>query len=609
MSTAGRAWLYSEAAYSAQCGTNLEDWTCSACLRLPQSMRLRPKVQVGRSPSTDVFAFAGIADDGSLVIAFRGTSSLRNIWTDARFFQEKWNEEEMVHTGFGVAAKELIGDFLFRAVDQHAAHDPNISQVIITGHSLGAAVAHIYLANLLLMAESGRLNGTHFILRPEVQVGLYTFGQPRAGNLPFASAFWRRAEAAAVRAFRVVNGPDPVTQVPCKFMGYRHTSVAVHFAASGQMQIYPRGREVECFEGWDGFSWHSSDSYRSVLVQFDSCSSIRPACSLPDFTKESFFNGSVSTSDLESESFWRDLYDANLSDIAEEDLYMSLENVSANLSLGDLGDPADVLNWSGSLGPVPLSPCELGASEEHWTSAWAVPYSADAEILPELPKFKILVPVGVSALRATCGGPGGRGARGRAYREGDYNGAAGASGTVVEANFSLGSDAWGRTLVAVLGLHLDPSRATDLSPAPSTALYLEEVSEQALLVEAGGGGLQDVIGPGRARGSGPVQLLQSQTFAGRPGQPRSPLMGGANSWANTPNGGAPPWPAEALEILKQRFPEIDPKKLFGQTRLEQWPPQLGGGGPGGSHNQGGIYGLYSGAPGACVLQFNKTVLI
>ena len=128
MSTAGRAWLYSEAAYSAQCGTNLEDWTCSACLRLPQSMRLRPKVQVGRSPSTDVFAFAGIADDGSLVIAFRGTSSLRNIWTDARFFQEKWNEEEMVRTGFGVAAKELIGDFLFRAVDQHAAHDPNISQ-------------------------------------------------------------------------------------------------------------------------------------------------------------------------------------------------------------------------------------------------------------------------------------------------------------------------------------------------------------------------------------------------------------------------------------------------------------------------------------------------
>ena len=99
----------------------------------------------------------------------------------------------------------------------------------------------------------------------------------------------------------------------------------MHFAASGQMQIYPRGREVECFEGWDGFSWHSSDSYRSVLVQFDSCSSIRPSCSLPDFTKESFFNGSVSTSDLESESFWRDLYDANLSDIAEEDLCLSLE--------------------------------------------------------------------------------------------------------------------------------------------------------------------------------------------------------------------------------------------------------------------------------------------
>ncbi|CAJ1358725.1 unnamed protein product [Effrenium voratum] len=490
-------------------------------------------------------------------------------------------------------------------------------------------------------------------------VGLYTFGQPRAGNLPFASAFWRRAEAAAVRAFRVVNGPDPVTQVPCKFMGYRHTSVAVHFAASGQMQIYPRGREVECFEGWDGFSWHSSDSYRSVLVQFDSCSSIRPSCSLPDFTKESFFNGSVSTSDLESESFWRDLHDANLSDIAEEDLYMSLENVSANLSLGDLGDPdADVLNWSGSLGPVPLSPCELGASEEqkeseeHWTSAWAVPYSADAEILPELPRFKILVPVGVSALRATCGGPGGRGARGRAYREGDYNGAAGASGTVVEANFSLGSDAWGRTLVAVLGLQISARRpaprctsrrggaarqkrawrghaqislsvtrtrqqqcgeAAQSTPLPRQDDLLikgvAEVSEQALLVEAGGGGLQDVIGPGRAKGSGPVQLLQSQTFAGRPGQPRSPLMGGANSWANTPNGGAPPWPAEALEILKQRFPEIDPKKLFGQTRLEQWPPQLGGGGPGGSHNQGGIYGLYSGAPGACVLQFNKTVLI
>ena len=34
---------------------------------------------------------------------------------------------------------------------------------------------------------------------------------------------------------------------------------------------------------------------------------------------------------------------------------------------------------------------------------------------------QILVPVGVSALRATCGGPGGRGARGRAYRRGCLN--------------------------------------------------------------------------------------------------------------------------------------------------------------------------------------------
>jgi triacylglycerol lipase len=76
----------------------------------------------------------------------------------------------------------------------------------VTGHSLGGALAALAAARCAL---TGR--------RP-VQ-GLYTYGQPRAGNDDFRDAL---GAALSGRYFRYVNDRDIVPRVPPAALGFRH---------------------------------------------------------------------------------------------------------------------------------------------------------------------------------------------------------------------------------------------------------------------------------------------------------------------------------------------------------------------------------------------------
>lgn len=102
--------------------------------------------------------------------------------------------------------------------------------IFITGHSLGGAIANLITYNLLRVNKikkeinSNKKNRSEFV--PYNVKALYTFGSPRVGDVEWAHSMKEMADQADVGLFRIVNGNDLVTHIPC-FNGYSHVGTLV----------------------------------------------------------------------------------------------------------------------------------------------------------------------------------------------------------------------------------------------------------------------------------------------------------------------------------------------------------------------------------------------
>ena len=90
-------------------------------------------------------------------------------------------------------------------------------EVVITGHSLGGAIATLAAAEMELVDADSRYRVSR----------LYTFGSPRVGNANFAS--WFANNTRAMDAFRVVHNKDAVPHLPFIDQGYHHTRYEVFY--------------------------------------------------------------------------------------------------------------------------------------------------------------------------------------------------------------------------------------------------------------------------------------------------------------------------------------------------------------------------------------------
>lgn len=109
-----------------------------------------------------------------------------------------------MHTGFDAAWAEVSSAVMSGVAATRAAH-PGYA-VVVTGHSLGAAVATLAAAYLRAAAA--------------VALDLYTYGSPRVGNGAFADFI----TAQPGLEVRVTHLDDPVPRLPPLLFGYRHTS-------------------------------------------------------------------------------------------------------------------------------------------------------------------------------------------------------------------------------------------------------------------------------------------------------------------------------------------------------------------------------------------------
>lgn len=158
------------------------------------------------------------ANEHMIVVAFRGTepSHLQDLLADARVHKVPGPLGE-VHRGF-LHAFELVKDDMFNTI-QRLRDKTHPQSLWCTGHSLGAALAVVAVAQLLVDGQTVN--------------GLYTFGQPRVGNEAFAAECTRRFPG---RHFRFVNNNDTVTRVPPSEFGYAHTGELRYIDTEGHIQ-------------------------------------------------------------------------------------------------------------------------------------------------------------------------------------------------------------------------------------------------------------------------------------------------------------------------------------------------------------------------------------
>jgi hypothetical protein len=135
-----------------------------------------------------------------------------------------------------------FADQVAAALQRHAAEStpPGAARaakmsIIVAGHSLGSALATLYVA------ENS--------LQQQVQTPLLcTLASPRVGDQAFATKF----DALGIGSWRIVNEPDVVPNLPFSLLGFEHVETEHLYDSSSWTTI-----SLEC--------WHSIDTYLHLL--------------------------------------------------------------------------------------------------------------------------------------------------------------------------------------------------------------------------------------------------------------------------------------------------------------------------------------------------------
>ncbi len=200
----------------------------------------------------------------NFILVFRGTQPTQweDIKADLKFRKEPslslgGDPEGKVHRGFKEALNHVWGD-----IKKHLDEcDYTNKNVVITGHSLGAALATLV---------AGRLN--------QPAISLYTYGSPRVGNTKWHSC-------QKFKHYRFRNNNDIVTRVPPAFMGFKHHGELEYFdykemvnTGSGNWYMFRNWmmgvyRSLVSLRTWDSFSDHDISTYyklcKSQMVDND----------------------------------------------------------------------------------------------------------------------------------------------------------------------------------------------------------------------------------------------------------------------------------------------------------------------------------------------------
>lgn len=228
--TATKLFWHSVSAY-CNADSALSSWKCPSCAKFGAfsvtSVMSKSSNQgyVGyftqglpSSPMPGVAANAPLA-----LVSFRGSANIGN-WIENLSFGKispySAHKKVGLHSGFWSAYNNLKADML--AGLKTAISKSGAKAIIVTGHSLGCAIAQLAALDLKLSGYSG------------YKIAVYGQGCPRVGDANFASLYASTVDAT----FREVRQADVVAHLPPVIMGFKHGPTEMWFNSAMDKYTY-----------------------------------------------------------------------------------------------------------------------------------------------------------------------------------------------------------------------------------------------------------------------------------------------------------------------------------------------------------------------------------
>lgn len=187
-----------------------------------------------------------------LHIVFRGTDHDIDWRYNLKFFQKKLDNSNIcIHQGF---FEKLHDDNMYKKIENDILTlllQYTNFEIIVTGHSLGAALATLF--SFELSKKTTNL------------IKLVTFASPRIGNYEFKTEF---ESTKHLVHYRITNNRDIVTAIP--FFNYYHVGINI-FISEDKIEIFNKNTNDLCFKFslFNCFSFcdHDMDSYFKRILE------------------------------------------------------------------------------------------------------------------------------------------------------------------------------------------------------------------------------------------------------------------------------------------------------------------------------------------------------
>ncbi|BDA50387.1 probable lipase at C-terminar half [Coccomyxa sp. Obi] len=203
---------------------------------------------------------------GRIVVVFRGTTTLKNVFADLQAWQATHpsargrsflGRRPAVHNGFlkSYLANGFNERIVSKVLDVVRSNDWPSTQVYLTGHSLGGALAMLAAYDVARALEG---------VAKRTEVACYTFGSPRVGNYAFAWDYGKTVPDS----WSIVNDQDAVARNAKFWLLYKRPGQRVLINDRGDMLVRPSFVELSMQQSpfLTSLSQHYLLSYRDSLA-------------------------------------------------------------------------------------------------------------------------------------------------------------------------------------------------------------------------------------------------------------------------------------------------------------------------------------------------------
>jgi pimeloyl-ACP methyl ester carboxylesterase len=184
-------------------------------------------------------------DHGRIVIAFRGTESLLDCLVNLIRFRATFEyvPKSRVHAGFLKQYKAMR----LKILDRLPLMSNRITNILVTGHSLGGALATMFATEMAYIA-------------PTIDVKCIVFASPRVGDRGFTRQIeWMRN----LSILRINHTYDIIPYVPS--FGFVHTPLLLYLCPSRRLAWYDFQKRHSVHEMYKTFVQNNTRNRSSMI--------------------------------------------------------------------------------------------------------------------------------------------------------------------------------------------------------------------------------------------------------------------------------------------------------------------------------------------------------